>query len=388
MTVLFLRGVGVWGVNIPVAWGFAITNFVWWIGIGHAGTFISAFLYLMRQEWRNSISRFAESMTIMAVICAGLFPILHLGRPWFAYWLVPYPNTMTLWPQFRSPLVWDVFAVSTYLTVSLLFWYLGLIPDLAMLRDKAKSRFAQKAYGFFSLGWRGSRPHWRQYKIAYLLFAGLAAPLVISVHSIVGMDFTYAIVSGWHSTIFPPYFVAGAIFSGFAMVLTLGIPIRRWLHLEDLITIRHLDLCARFTLTTGMIVAYGYIMEAFTAYYSGDPKEVSMMLFRFFGAYWGCSWVMVFCNVLVPQLLWAKRVRCSPLALFVISLFIQLGMWMERFVIVVTSLSHSFMSSSQELFRPTFWDWATLFGSIGLFFFLYTLFVRFLPVVAIAEVKE
>jgi molybdopterin-containing oxidoreductase family membrane subunit len=388
VAVLFTRGIGVWGVNVPVAWGFAITNFVWWIGIGHAGTFISAFLYLMRQEWRTSISRFAETMTIFAVLCAGLFPVLHLGRPWFFYWLAPYPNTMTLWPQFRSTLIWDFFAVLTYFTVSLLFWYLGLVPDLAVQRDKARSRFAQRAYGFFALGWRGSGRHWRYYKAAYLLFAGLAAPLVISVHSIVGMDFTYAIVPGWHSTIFPPYFVAGAIFSGFAMVLTLGIPLRTLLQLEDLVTLRHLDLCARFTLVTGLIVAYGYLMEAFMAYYTGEPFEVAMIQNRFFGPYAFASWLMVFCNVVAPQALWIRAVRRSPALLFLLSLVIQVGMWTERYVIVISSLSRDYLPSSWHLFRATLWDWTTLLGSIGLFSFCYLLFTRFLPVVAVTEVRE
>jgi Ni/Fe-hydrogenase subunit HybB-like protein len=388
ITVLFTRGVGIWGLNIPVGWGFAITNFVWWVGIGHAGTFISAFLYLMRQEWRTSISRFAETMTIFAVLCAGLFPILHLGRPWFFYWLAPYPNTMSLWPQFRSPLVWDFFAVSTYLIVSLLFWYVGLIPDLAMQRDQSKSLFAQRAYGMFALGWRGSAGHWRYYKKAYLLFAGLAAPLVVSVHSIVGLDFTYAMIPGWHSTIFPPYFVAGAIFSGFAMVLTLGIPLRVLLRLEDLITVHHLDMCARFVLTTEIIVAYGYFMETFNAYYTGDFFEINMLHNRYFGPYWFAASVMIFCNVVVPQLLWSRKIRRWPLGLFVLSLFVQVGMWTERYIIVVTSLSRDYLVSSWHVFRPTFWDWSTLAGSIGFFFFGYLLFVRFLPVVAVAELRE
>lgn len=388
VTVLFTRGVGIWGINVPAAWGFAITNFVWWVGIGHAGTFISAFLYLMRQKWRTSISRFAETMTIFAVVCAGMFPVLHLGRPWFAYWLAPYPNTMAIWPQFRSPLVWDFFAVSTYLIVSLLFWYVGLLPDLAVLRDQAKTRAARLSYGFFALGWRGSARHWRYYKAAYILFAGLAAPLVISVHSIVAMDFTYAVVPGWHSTIFPPYFVAGAIFSGFAMVLTIGILLRRLLHLEDLVTLWHLDMCARFALGTGLIVAYGYLLETFNAYYTGNLFEIAMIQNRFFGPYWPGAWLMIFCNVVAPQALWSSTVRRSPAMLFALSLVIQIGMWLERFVIVVTSLSRDFLVSSWHIFYPTFWDWSTLFGSMGFFTFCYLLFARFLPVVAITEVRE
>jgi Ni/Fe-hydrogenase subunit HybB-like protein len=388
ITELFLKGVGIWGVNVPVAWGFAIINFVWWIGIGHAGTFISAFLYLMRQEWRTSISRFAETMTLMAVCCAGIYPLLHLGRPWFFYWLVPYPTTLSLWPQFRSPLVWDVMAVSSYLIVSLLFWYFGLVPDLAVERDAATTTFARRAYGIFALGWRGGSRHWRWYKGAYLLFAGIAAPLVVSVHSIVGMDFAYASVPGWHSAIFPPYFVAGAIFSGFAMVLTLGIMLRRVLHLEKEITLHHLDMCARFTLTTALMVAYGYVMEAFMPYFTQEPFDLQMIHNRFFGPYAAISWFMIFANVVAPQALWSSRVRTSPLILFGLSLLFQAGMWVERFVIVVTSLNRDFLSSSWHMFYPTFWDWATFAGTIGLFGTLGLLAARFLPMLAITELRE
>lgn len=381
-------GVGIWGINMPVAWGFAISNFVWWIGIGHAGTFISAFLLLMRQQWRTSINRFAEAMTLFAVMCAGLFPLLHMGRQWYFYWLVPYPNTMAMWPQFRSPLVWDVFAVSTYFTISLLFWYVGLLPDLATLRDRSRTRIGQILYGVFALGWRGSALHWQRYRIAYLLLAGLATPLVISVHSVVSLDFTVAQLPGWHSTIFPPYFVAGAIFSGFAMVLTLAIPMRLAFGLQGLITLRHLDNCAKLTLVTGLIVAYGYAMEGFMAWYSGDPYERFQMLNRMLGPY-GFAWALtIFCNVLAPQALWLRRVRTSPAVLLVVALVIQVGMWMERFMIVVQSLSRDWLPSSWHMYYPTFWDWATFLGTIGLFGWFFLLFVRFVPSISITEVRE
>lgn len=382
------RGVGIWGVNIPVAWGFAIANFVWWIGIGHAGTFISAFLLLMRQEWRTSINRFAEAMTLFAVMCAGLFPLLHLGRQWYFYWLLPYPNTMLLWPQFRSPLVWDVFAVGTYFTISLLFWYAGLIPDMATLRDRSQTRRGQIVYGVLAMGWRGSVRHWRRYRSAYLLLAGLATPLVISVHSVVSLDFAVAQLPGWHTTIFPPYFVAGAIFSGFAMVLTLAIPMRWFYGLEDLITIRHLDNCAKLTLVTGLIVAYGYMSEHFMGWYSGDLYESYVSLNRMFGPYAWSWWVIMGCNVLAPQLLWFRRIRTSPLTLFVLSLVIQFGMWTERFLIVVTSLHRDFVPSQWDMYYPTTWDYLTLLGTVGLFFWCFLLFIRFLPSISIAEVRE
>jgi molybdopterin-containing oxidoreductase family membrane subunit len=388
VTYLFLRGVGIWGIDIPVAWGFAIANFVWWIGIGHAGTFISAILYLLRQEWRTSINRFAEAMTLFAVACAGMFPLLHLGRPWFFYWLFPYPNTMELWPQWLSPLVWDVFAVGTYATVSLLFWYLGMVPDLATLRDRASHRVAQVIYGILALGWRGAARHWERYQMAYLLLAGLATPLVISVHSVVGMDFAYAQLPGWHSTIFPPYFVAGAIFSGFAMVLTLAIPMRKVFHLEDFITRRQLDNCAKLMLVTGLIVAYGYIMEAFMGWYGQEPIEAATMYDRSFGNYAIAYWVLIFCNVLTPQLLWIGKIRRNVPLLFVISIIVQVGMWMERFVIVIQSLSHAHTPSRFGMYFPTQWDWATLLGTIGFFCFCFFLFVRLLPVISISEMRE
>jgi molybdopterin-containing oxidoreductase family membrane subunit len=388
VTYLLIAGIGIWGVNVPVAWGFAIINFVWWIGIGHAGTLISAILLLLRQRWRTSINRFAEAMTLFAVACAGLFPILHLGRPGFAYWLFPYPNTMGVWPQFRSPLVWDVFAVSTYATVSLLFWYVGLIPDLATLRDRARHRFARVAYGIFAMGWRGSAIHWQRYETAYLLLAGLATPLVVSVHTIVSFDFAVGIVPGWHSTIFPPYFVAGAIYSGFAMVMTLAIPLRAAYRLEDLITMRHLDNMAKVLLTTGLIVAYGYLMEGFFAWYSASPYEGYMMLNRMGGPYAPMFWALMACNVIVPQLLWFPRVRANTPVLFVIALIVNLGMWLERYVIVVTSLHRDYLPSSWGIYSGTIWDWATYIGTIGLFLALLFLFIRVLPMISIFEMRE
>jgi Ni/Fe-hydrogenase subunit HybB-like protein len=385
---LLITGIGIWGVNVPVAWGFAIINFVWWIGIGHAGTLISAILLLLRQRWRTSINRFAEAMTLFAVACAGLYPILHLGRPGFAYWLFPYPNTMGLWPQFRSPLVWDVFAVSTYATVSFLFWYIGLIPDLATLRDRARHRFARMAYGMLAMGWRGSAVHWYRYETAYLLLAGLATPLVISVHSIVSLDFAVSVLPGWHSTIFPPYFVAGAIYAGFAMVLTLAIPLRAAYRLEDLITMHHLDNMAKVMLTTGLFVFYGYVMEAFFAWYSANPNEAYMMANRATGPYAPFYWLLLICNGVVPQLLWSPRLRASVPLLFVISLVVSLGMWLERYIIVVTTLHRDFLPSSWGMYSGTIWDWATFIGTIGLFLSLLFLFVRVLPMISIFEMRE
>ena len=388
---LLVKGIGIWGVDIPVAWGFAIGNFVWWIGIGHAGTFISAVLLLLRQKWRTSINRFAEAMTLFAAGIAGLFPILHLGRPWFFYWLVPYPNVMNVWPQWRSPLVWDFFAIATYLTVSLLFWYVGLIPDLATLRDRAGQRGRRKsqvAYGLLALGWRGEARHWARYEWAYLLLAGLATPLVVSVHTIVSLDFAIGNTPGYHSTIFPPYFVAGALFSGFAMVLSLAIPLRHAFGLQDFITGRHLANAAKVLLATSWLVSYGYMAEIFTAFYSGDVYERYMTVNRFAGPYAPVYWAMLTCNVLMPQLFWFRRVRLSVALLFVLSLVINCGMWMERFLIVVTSLHRDYLPSAWGMFYPTRWDWITLFGSIALFVWLFLLFVRFLPAISIAEMRE
>ena len=387
ITVLLFTGVGIWGINIPIAWGFAIVNFVWWIGIGHAGTLISAILLLLHQKWRTSINRFAEAMTLFAVACAGMFPLLHTGRPWLAYWLLPLPNPMWLWPQFRSPLVWDVFAVSTYLTVSLLFWYVGLIPDLGTMRDRAKNKIVKILYGIFSMGWRGSAIHWSRYETASLLLAGLATPLVVSVHTVVSFDFSVAQVAGWHTTIFPPYFVAGAIYSGFAMVLTLAIPIRKFYHLEDLVTMRHLDTMAKVMLATGLIVAYGYMMETFMAFYSGNPFDRFAFLNRMTGPYAFFYWMLIVCNIAIPQSLWSSKVRNNVPLLFVLSLIINVGMWLERFVIVVISLHRDFVPSSWGMYYPTRWDWATFTGTIGLFLTLLYLFVRFLPMISMSEVR-
>ncbi len=387
VALLLAKGVGIWGIRVPVMWGFAITNFVWWIGIGHAGTLISAILLLMKQSWRNSINRFAEAMTLFAVACAGLFPLLHLGRPWLFYWLFPYPNTMTVWPQFRSPLVWDVFAVSTYFTISLLFWYAGLIPDLATLRDRTESRWARAIYGFLAMGWRGSARHWKRYDSAYLLLAGLATPLVVSVHTVVSFDFAIAILPGWHSTIFPPYFVAGAIYSGFAMVLILAIPIRAFYGLEGLITLRHLDNSAKIMLATGLIVDYGYIMETFLAWYGGNNYDKFMIWNRMHGPYAPVYWTLVLINAGLINLLWIKKVRQTPVYLFLESVLILISMWIERFVIVVVSLHRDFLPSSWGWYVPTRWDWATFWGTIGLFFFAMLLFIRILPMISIFEMR-
>jgi molybdopterin-containing oxidoreductase family membrane subunit len=388
VTYLIAVGIGKIGVNIPVAWGTMISNFVWWIGIGHAGTLISAVLLLLRQPWRDSINRFAEAMTLFAVAMAGLFPILHLGRPWFFYWLLPLPNTNMHWPQWRSPLVWDFAAITTYATVSLLFWYMGLIPDLAILRDRAQSRAAQLFYGILALGWRGSAVHWMRFQTVYYLIAALATPLVVSVHSIVSLDFTFALVPGYHSTIFPPYFVAGALYSGFAMVVTIAIPLRRAFGIQDLITLRHMNNAAKLMLASGMIVAYGYISEAFFAWYSGEDYERIMMWRRVFGPYAYLFWGMLFCNVGVLQLLWFRRIRLYMPALFVIALLINLGMWIERYVIVVSGLANDFLPSSWDTQTLTWLDFGILFGSLGTFFALVFLFVRILPAVTIFEVEE
>jgi len=388
ITMLMVKGVGIWGIRIPIAWGYAIVNFVWWIGIGHAGTLISAFLLLLHQRWRTSVNRFAEAMTIFAVMCAGMFPLLHMGRPWLFYYLMPYPNPMWLWPQFRSPLVWDVFAVSTYFTVSIIFWFVGMIPDLATLRDRAKNKVSKIFYGIISMGWRGSAVHWTRYEVASVLLAGVATPLVVSVHTVVSFDFTIAIVPGWHSTIFPPYFVAGAIYSGFAMVLTLAIPIRRIYHLEDLVTERHLDIMAKVMLATGIIVAYGYVMETFMSFYSADRYEAYMMLNRLKGPYSPLYWLLIACNLVIPQSLWSRRARRNVVWLFAISLVINIGMWLERFVIVVVSLSRDFTPSYWGMYIPTRWDWATYLGTFGLFFTLFYLFIRFLPMISIVEVRS
>ncbi len=384
---LFWEGIGIWGLNVPVGWAWDITNFVFWVGIAHAGTLISAILFLFRQTWRTSINRAAEAMTIFAVMCALTFPGIHVGRVWVAYWMFPLPNQMGMWPNFRSPLLWDVFAVSVYGTVSLMFWYVGLIPDLATMRDRAKTRTRQLAYGIFALGWRGSVRQWHHYEVAYLVLAALATPLVLSVHSVVSMDFAVSILPGWHTTIFPPYFVAGAIFSGFAMVVTLMVICRKVFRLEHIITLRHFDYMAKIMLLTGSIVGYAYATEFFTSWYSGNPYEIHTFLNRAQGPYAWAYWTMVSCNVISPQIFWSKKARTSIPVLFVASIVINIGMWFERFVIIVTSLHNDFLPASWDYFSPTIWDVSCLLGSFGLFFTMFCLFVRFVPMVATAEVK-
>jgi molybdopterin-containing oxidoreductase family membrane subunit len=384
---LFWEGVGIWGNNVPVAWAWPIVNFVFWVGIGHAGTLISAVLFLLRQRWRTSINRAAEAMTIFAVMCALVFPGIHIGRPWLPYWMLPLPNQMEMWPQFRSPLMWDVFAVSIYGMVSLIFWYLGLIPDLATIRDRARSRVRQVVYGVFALGWRGSFRQWLHYEKAYLLLAGLATPLVLSVHSVVSFDFAVSQLPGWHTTIFPPYFVAGAIFSGLAMVVTLMVICRVVFKLTHVINPLHFDRMARLILLTGSLVGLAYGTEFFIAWYSGSEYELFAFKNRANGPFAWAYWTMVSCNVISPQVFWFKKLRTHIPTLFVVSILVNVGMWFERFVIVITSLHRDFLPSSWDYYRPTFWDLATLAGSFGLFFTMFTLFVRFLPMVAMSEVK-
>jgi molybdopterin-containing oxidoreductase family membrane subunit len=386
--VLLLRGVGVWGIDIPVAWGIAIASFVWWIGIGHAGTLISAILLLLHQEWRNSINRFAEAMTLFAVMCAGMYPLAHLGRPWLFYWLLPYPNNMSVWPQFRSPLVWDVFAVSTYFTVSLIFWYSALIPDFATLRDQTTGRVRSMIYGFLALGWRGSALHWHRFQNAYLLLGGLATPLVVSVHTVVSFDFAVAILPGWHSTIFPPYFVAGAIFSGFAMVIMLAIPIRHIWGLENLVTERHLDNMAKIMLGTGLIVAYAYAVEWFMSWYSADTYEAFLAHNRVAGPYAPVYWATILCNIGSIQTLWFRSVRRNPLALFAVALIVQTGMWLERYMIVIVSLHRDFLPRSWGMYSGTFYDWLIFTGSWGLFLTFFLLFLRYVPMITMFELRE
>ena len=386
--MLFYRGTGIWGINNTIAWGFAIVNLVWWIGIGHAGTLISAILLLFRQEWRTSINRFAEAMTIFAVSQAALFPILHLGRPWLFYWLLPYPNMMGMWPQFRSPLLWDVFAITTYIIVSFLFWYFGLIPDMATLRDQADNKWVKRIYGTLCLGWRGAARHWSTHFRAYLLLAALATPLVASVHSVVSFDFAVSIIPGWHTTFLPPYFVAGAIFSGFAMVITLAIPIRKLYGMEDLITLRHLDNMAKIMLSTGLIVFYAYIMEIFFAWYSANPYEEFMIFNRMTGPYAPFYWLLILCNGIIPQLLWFRSIRTNLVILFIISIIVNIGMWLERFIIIITSLTRDFLPSSWSMFTPTVWDWSLYIGTLGFFLLLLLLFLRVLPMINVFEMRE
>ncbi|MDM7915817.1 MAG: polysulfide reductase NrfD [Candidatus Eisenbacteria bacterium] len=385
---LVMTGVGVWGLNHPVGWAFDITNFVFWVGIGHAGTLISAILFLFRQKWRTSINRFAEAMTIFAVICAVLFPTIHVGRIWMLWMVFPIPTQNWVWPSFRSPLLWDFFAVSTYGLVSAMFWYMGMLPDLASLRDRAKTKVRQIAYGIASLGWRGSNRHWHRYEAAYLILAALATPLVLSVHSVVSFDFAVSQLPGWHTTIFPPYFVAGAIFSGFAMVTTLMIPSRQFFGLKDIVTPRHLENMAKVMLATGSMVGLAYGTEFFISWYSGNEIERFTFLNRALGPYAGAYWTMVSCNVLIPQIFWSRKARRSIPVLFAASLLINVGMWFERYVIIVTSLSRDYLPAVWGFFHPTWVDLLTLAGSFGVFFTFFLLFVRFLPMIAMAEVKS
>ncbi len=385
---LVYKGIGIWGNNQPVAWACDIINFVWWIGIGHAGTLISAILLLFRQQWRNSINRFAEAMTIFAVMCAGLYPLLHTGRPWVDYWIMPYPNILGMWPQFRSPLVWDVFAISTYFTVSLLFWYIGLVPDFATLRDHSKSKVAKKIYGVVAMGWRGSARHWHRYEAAYLILAGLSTPLVLSVHSIVSLDFAVSILPGWNVTVFPPYFVAGAVFAGFAMVLLFMIPIRKWYNLEDYVTIRHIDWMAKIMLTTGLIVFYGYILEMFYCWYSGNIYEIYLCINRLSGPYAPAYFALIFCNGIAPQILWSPKMRRNLPVVFTVCIIVSIGMWLERFVIIPVSLHRDFLPSSWGMYYPTFWDYAMFLGTMGFFTLMMFLFVRFLPMLNLFEMKD
>lgn len=384
---LFWEGTGIWGLQIPNGWGFDIINFVWWVGIGHAGTLISAILFLFRQKWRTSINRASEAMTIFAVMCALVFPSIHVGRAWFIYWTLPIPNQMGMWPNFRSPLLWDVFAVSTYFTVSAMFWYVGLIPDLATFRDRAVGKVRKTIFGVLALGWRGGNQQWKHYEKAYLILAGISTPLVLSVHSVVSFDFAVSIIPGWHTTIFPPYFVAGAIFSGFAMVLTLMIPIRKLYKMENIITMGHLDKICKVLLATGVMVGYAYTIEFFIAWYSGVEYESFIFKARAFGPYAWAYWIMFSCNVFVPQIFWFKSMRQNIVVMFIVSLLVNVGMWFERFVIIVTSLSQDFLPSSWALYKPTIWDFATYAGTFGLFFTCFLLFIKALPMVAIAEVK-
>jgi molybdopterin-containing oxidoreductase family membrane subunit len=386
--VLLVKGVGIWGINVPVAWAFAITNYVWWIAIGMAGTFISAALYLARQPWRSALNRFAESMTVCAVSVSGIFPILHLGRPWFFYWLMPYPDRMGVWPQWRSSLLWDFFAILAYLLVSLMYWYVGLVPDLATLRDRARPRWKQLVYGFFALGWRGDARHWQRYERLSLVLAGLSVPLVFSVHSMVALDFSEGLLPGWHSTLFPPFFIAGALFSGFAMALVLGIPLRRWYGLEPYITARHLDNLAKMMLAAGLVVAYSYAIELFTAFYSGDRYEIAEAKDRLGGAYAWMFWLIVGCNVVSVQALWWPKVRRTPAALVTIGILVLIGMWFERLLLILNSLYHGFLPSGWHMFYPTLWDLAFLAGSVGLFLLMLLILLRWIPALSMFELRK
>jgi molybdopterin-containing oxidoreductase family membrane subunit len=409
LVYLVAAGTGVWGLRSPTMWGWAIVNFVFWIGIGHAGTLISAILCLLRQKWRTSINRAAEAMTIFAVMCAGIFPLFHVGRVWFGWWLFPLPTSNAIWPNYRSPLEWDVFAVSTYAVVSMLFWYMGMIPDLATLRDRVGMVYSERLatargklerafeqgfhvfrkyfYGILAMGWRGSNRHWSNYEMAYLLLAGLSTPLVLSVHTVVSFDFAIANLPGWHTTIFPPYFVAGAIFSGFGMVLTLILPLRALFGLQDLITQYHVDCMCKICLATGSMVGYAYGMEFFIAWYGANPYEGFAFINRAFGPYAWAYWIMISCNVVTPQFFWFKWARQNLWLVWILSIFINVGMWFERFVITVTSLANDFLPSSWDYYSPTVVDIFTFFGTFGLFGMLFLLFIRFLPMLAFAEIK-
>jgi len=388
ITWLLYQGIGIWGNNVPVSWAFDIVNFVWWIGIGHAGTLISAILLLFKQQWRNSINRFAEAMTIFAVMCAGMYPLLHTGRPWNAYWLFPYPNILGMLPQFRSALEWDVFAVSTYFTISLVFWFMGLIPDFASMRDRSTNKFGKVAFALLSMGWRGSNQHWHRYEQANLLLAGLSTPLVLSVHTIVSYDFAISIVPGWNVTVFPPYFVAGAVFAGFAMVLNFLIPVRAFYGLKDLITMRHIDWMCKIMLATGLIVLYGYILEVFYAVYSANFYEYKLLMDRFQGPYAWSYWLLIICNGVVPQLMWSQKMRQRLWVVWGVSAVVGLGMWLERFVIIPVSLTNNYLPSSNKMYIPTFWDFAMFFGTMGFFLMLMMLFIRFLPAINVFEMKD
>jgi Ni/Fe-hydrogenase subunit HybB-like protein len=380
-------GIGAWGNNIPVGWAFDIINFVFWVGIGHAGTLISAILLLFRARWRNAISRFSEAMTIFAVMCAGIFPLIHVGRPWLAFFLLPYPNQRGIWPNFRSPLMWDVFAVSTYFAVSLLFWYLGLMPDLASLRDRTPGKLRKLVYSVLSMGWRGAASHWQHYERAYLIIAGLATGLVLSVHSVVSFDFAVSLVPGWHMTIFPPYFVAGAIFAGFAMVVLALVVVRKTMHLENFITDYHLEVMNKVILTCSCLMGYAYLLEGFTAWYSMNPYIHHTFMQYIFGTYWWAGWLTISCNVVIPQLLWIGPVRRSYPGMIFVAVAVTVGMWFERFVIIVSSLHQDYLPSSWHIYKPTLVDYGILMGSFGLFFTLVLLFARVLPVIATTEMK-
>jgi molybdopterin-containing oxidoreductase family membrane subunit len=386
-TVLFARGVGVWGLNIPVNWGLDICDYIWWLGIGHAGTLISALLLIVGQDWRNSLNRFAEAMTLFAVVCGGLYPILHLGRPWYFYWIAPYPSTLAIWPQFRSPLTWDFFAVLTYLTVSALFWYIGILPDLASMRDRARKRPAQVIYGLLALGWRGASRHWARWRTTYRLTAAIAVPLVVSVHSEISLILAAGPIPGWNSTVFPPYFVLGAAFSGFAIVSMITVSLRHALGLQRLVTPRHLDLLGQLTLLTGMMTAYGYFSDVFNALYSGDVHELAMLRNRLEGPAAWSYWGAVVCNFVPLQLLWFGRIRRNPVVLFAVGLSAATGMWLERYMLVVTTLSRNGLVSSFHSYSPSFWEWSLFAGSIGLFLTAFLLFVRLMPVISASELK-